>query len=238
MSPMLEPHVPWSVALSMAGPVLRHAVGAALRALGLQVRMVAPAALATTRADVYLVGTRVLAMLQAVPRPTVVVLTGAAVPDACLPALTHTDVAVACGDPTPVSLLRAVLSALSCRGCEVFGAWAEPLPPLLRRAFLTRPAAMRSLCDVASVLGVSRDTARTILRDVDVGGMKFDDVRHLRTWMIAEYWADLARLGIPRKQVEAFLGIANRSDFRRACRRAGLEPPWRTRKPVPMTLSG
>jgi hypothetical protein len=159
----------------------------------------------------------------------VLVLTGASIPDSVVPALTERDVSITRGNLTALELLRAILRALSGAKCGDFGRWARNLPPALRRTFLAAPASVRDLSDIGAILGVSRDTARSVLRDVQIGSSRFGDSRHLRTWMIAEYWTDLVRLGLPRKQVEAFLGITSRSDFRRACRRAGCSPPWQRR---------
>lgn len=60
---------------------------------------------------------------------------------------------------------------------------------------------------------------------VMAGGFKRSE--HLVTALRAAAWIWFARLGAHRPTFERYLGIYDRGNFRRACRRAGIEPPWK-----------
>lgn len=102
----------------------------------------------------------------------------------------------------------------------------EELPdsPFMRavvQAFIDSPAGPLRLRDL---LMRYHATAKRIQFELqDIGFRRLD---HLRTQLRAESWIWLISKGLSRRVVEHFLGLDDRSDFRRACRRASIKVPW------------
>jgi hypothetical protein len=88
-------------------------------------------------------------------------------------------------------------------------------------AFVLHPERLRGLSDVCRVLAVSPDSARALVRRAG-----FRRSEHLFVRLRAESWVWFSREGFRPSVFERYLGIRDRSDFRRACRRAGSELPW------------
>jgi hypothetical protein len=89
-------------------------------------------------------------------------------------------------------------------------------------AFSIHPERLMSLSDLCQVLSVSPDKARIVVRRA---GCRRSE--HLFVRLRVESWVWFSREGFRPSVFERYLGIRDRSDFRRACRRAGLELPWR-----------
>ncbi len=95
------------------------------------------------------------------------------------------------------------------------------LPWRLIEAFVRQPAALQTTIDFARALRISPPRVRQLVR---VGGFKRSE--HLVTALRGAAWIWFARLGVKRSAFERHLGIYDRGNFRRSCRRAGIEPPW------------
>lgn len=95
------------------------------------------------------------------------------------------------------------------------------LPWRLIDAFVRQPAALQTTVDFARALGISGSRVRQL---VLAGGFKRSE--HLVTALRATAWIWFARLGVKRSAFEPYLGIYDRGNFRRSCRRASIEPPW------------
>ncbi len=95
------------------------------------------------------------------------------------------------------------------------------LPWRLIEAFVGRPNALQTTVDFARALEISQARVRQLVR---VSG--FTRSEHLVTALRGAAWIWFARLGVKRSAFERHLGIYDRGNFRRSCKRAGIEPPW------------
>ena len=95
--------------------------------------------------------------------------------------------------------------------------------PILR-AFLASPRTLHIKKDLCRAIGLSAGGLRSAVRE---GG--FHRFEEMLTWLRSETWIWLVSAGVDRKLAEAYLGIADRSNFRRACKRASIEVPWQRR---------
>jgi hypothetical protein len=100
-------------------------------------------------------------------------------------------------------------------------AFGSRLPAQLVRAFLQDPARFTRLSDFVAVLP-SRKRARSLLGDVGLGRAE-----HLATRMRCSLWRWLRQCGLRDRTIAEFLGVRDRANFRRACRRAKVGVPWR-----------
>jgi hypothetical protein len=91
----------------------------------------------------------------------------------------------------------------------------------LVRAFLEEPASRRPLELLTGNTGLTPRAVRQALRD-----LHFERSQYLFTWLRAESWVWLVSRGFDPHAVEPFLGIHDRSNFRRSCRRASVKTPW------------
>ena len=130
-------------------------------------------------------------------------------------------------DLTPERMLR-VLFASEGGSTETLSEYLSTLLPgrpesrPLVTLFASAPAA------TARVEAVARAVRYHKRRVPDlVHALRFERLEHLWTYLRAESLVWLTHQGIRRKPVERFLGIFDRSNFRRACRRAGVPVPWR-----------
>lgn len=194
----------------------------------------APAGAAALPGAVHCMDSGMAAELPGLPGPTVVVLSGARVSDEGLARLRGAPVAVLRLDEiAPGALLAAVLSAGA--GSDLAGL-AEQLRALRRleavqqrlvAAFLGNPPQAQRLADLRRALApLSREGAQGLVR-----ASGFARAEHLFTALRCAAWMLLVRQGLDRRQVEAYLGIADRASFRRACRRAGVPAPHRALRP-------
>lgn len=173
----------------------------------------------------YCLGSRVASELPRFPGPTIVVLYGAQLTDEAVLSLRGRRLCTLHLDGlTPTSLLRAMISARS--GTET-GSIAgqlqrlrrfERVPPDLITAFLEHPAAMTRLRDLRRALGpISRESAQQLVRSSG-----FPRAEHLFTALRCAAWVLIKSDGVNRKEISKYLGICDRTSFRRACRRAGI----------------
>jgi hypothetical protein len=156
--------------------------------------------------------------------PTVVVLTGARVPDSIVRHTLSCRVStVDLPALTPHTLLRAIVSAstghdlndLVQRLCDV--ALFRDVDRVIVTEFLKDPRALTRLTDLRRAGMLSREAAQTMVR-----AWGFRRAEHLFTALRVATWVMLCEMGLQRAQVEAYLGIDNRGSLRRACRRAGV----------------
>ncbi len=183
--------------------------------------------LAGPQGAIYCLGARIAADLPYFRGPTIVVLHGAQLTDKALLRFQGRRLSSLHLDGfTPASLLRAIVSAR-------IGSEPDSLAELLHHlrkfdrvsdallaAFVRDPAGMTRLADLRRALGpLSRESAQKLVRSTG-----FTRAEHLFTALRWAAWALLRREGLHRKEVEQYLGIADRTSFRRACRRAGVPP--------------
>lgn len=94
------------------------------------------------------------------------------------------------------------------------------------------PSRALTLHDMASGLTATLGAAARELRELG-----FDRDEHLLAYVRAESWCWLVGLGVSRRVVEALVGIPDRSNFRRACRRAGVRVPQHRKSSRPLTAT-
>jgi hypothetical protein len=154
--------------------------------------------------------------------PTVIVTRGASVSDEILVSLSQRRAVILMYvDLTPLTLLAAVLGAYFGIALQDAPASRLGLPPRLLRAFLAAPRSVHRLADLARGAGLPVGGLRALGRGL--GLFRFE---RLLTTLRAETWKWLVSAGVDRRLVEDYLGITDRSNFRRACRRAGIALPW------------
>jgi hypothetical protein len=89
------------------------------------------------------------------------------------------------------------------------------------RLFVEDPSRVIRIRELCLALGIQNATASRV-----VAKLGFYRAEHLITFLRAEAWAWFVSRGLNRRIVEEFLGITDRSNFRRACQRAHIHPPW------------
>jgi hypothetical protein len=94
----------------------------------------------------------------------------------------------------------------------------ERVPQAVITAFLEDPAGSRRIQDLRrSLAPLSRESAQALVRSAG-----FPRAEHLFTALRSAAWILLMREGVNRKRIEQYLGIVDRTSFRRACKRAGV----------------
>ena len=127
----------------------------------------------------------------------------------------------------PKKMCRAIIRCVATNGVGGLAAHLNShdafagVPRRILSAFVLHPERLRSLSDVCRVLAVSPDSARALVRRAG-----YRRSEHLFVRLRVESWVWFFREGFRPSVFESYLGIRDRSDFRRACRRAGLELPW------------
>jgi hypothetical protein len=101
----------------------------------------------------------------------------------------------------------------------------DGLPPRVLRAFLAGPRRARTIGDLCCAVGTSAGQLRAVVKRCGFGRYE-----GLLTWLRLETWKWLVSAGVDRTLAEAYLGILDRSNFRRACKRAGLATPWTNKR--------
>lgn len=155
--------------------------------------------------------------------PMVIVTRGIPVSDDVWGALIQRrPVIIKLADLEPVRLLEGLC-------CARFGIDAANPPPKLRQV---PPGVLRAVLagartsNTASALARSARISVRELRRIE-RQLGLHRVEGLVTVIRAEMWKWLISAGVNRDVVEAYLGIVDRSNFRRACERAGIPIPWR-----------
>jgi len=183
---------------------------------------------------VYCLDSRMAAELPRLPGPTIVVLSGAWISDETVAKLRGGNLRpLRLADITPATLLRAVVAATAQSDVETVVGRLQRLGRLrqvraaLINAFLEEPGHMNRLTDLRRALApLSRESAQAVVRAAG-----FERAEHLFTALRCAAWALLTAEGVDRRQVEDYLGIADRASFRRACRRAGVPTLHRGLRP-------
>ena len=70
-------------------------------------------------------------------------------------------------------------------------------------------------------MGMSVGSLRQLYPELAV-----DRWAHLQARLRAEAWIHLFEWGVPWRVLDRYMGIVDRSNFRKSCRAAGIEPPW------------
>lgn len=221
-------HAPVKAVVAAEDPQVVRRVAAGLDALSLPYRISEPRASALAggpRGTVYFLGSGVASDLPAIPGPTIVVLYGARLSDEAVLRLRDRHLCtLLLSRLTPASLLGAVISARSSAEVDSLAEQLQrlgkfdhvPLP--LITSFLRDPGGMTRLTDLRRGLTpLSREAAQRLVRSTG-----FSRAEHLFTALRCAAWALLRREGLNRKEIEQYLGIGDRTSFRRACRRAGV----------------
>lgn len=224
--------VRWHVVVATGDPNTSRRLGETLQALDVSYEIVSPERLAWDgiTPTVFCISSAALDRLPGILRPAVVICGGntITVPDRFLRVVAEGGVAtVTLDELDPVSLLQALLIA-----CERYGLLdlisylpsrnrLGVLPLSLLHTFSLSPAKLNRLEHVCRALNVSKRAARRLVAE-----WGFRRAEHVFTLLRAETWIWFARLGVTRKVFEPYLGITNRWNFRRACGRAGIRPPW------------
>jgi hypothetical protein len=216
--------------VAVEDPLIVRRVVAGLEALSRPYSILEPCPAVVSagpRGAVYCLGSRVASDLPGFPGPTVVILSGAPLTDEAVNKLHGRHMCTLHMDAlTPTSLLQAMISARS--GSELDSLAARlgrmgklhlvPLPLIM--AFLQSPAGMLRLNHLRRVLApLSREKAQRMVQSAG-----FPRAEHMFTALRCAAWVLLKRDGVNRGEVERYLGITDRTSFRRACRRAGIPP--------------
>jgi hypothetical protein len=201
---------------------VRRRVAVALADLGVRhwLATVDDAAGATLGASVAVVDVGARSVLRSFPGPAIVL---ADRPDDPSGHGRLTDPVLRVADLQPVELLRLMATSVFAAANAGRSVIPGGLPVWLVSAYLAQP---RRLSDFRSWLLTSGGSARAARRLVkEVGYARFD----LLTGRVrAEVAGWLSACGVRRTVAFAYLGIADPSNFRRSCLRAGVRPPvWR-----------
>ncbi len=230
------------ILVCVADPGLESRVKSELRRLGLEFRVAAsPPAFPDRPRDrrFWLVDSDWLARVPAANIQNIVLVAGEqGIPVRALPYM-------ACGNLVSVpsrnldssALVEAVrkLASPGARGLMPHIMSVPELAMIPRRVlevFVHKPAGVQTTVDFAKALAVSRGKVRDT-----VHACEFERTEYLVTALRAESWIWFARAGVSRKRFEPYLGIYDRTDFRRACRRAGIEVPWNRWDPPSLCAS-
>lgn len=177
---------------------------------------------------VYCVGSRLADRLMEIPEPALVVSVGAAVQDHLLVALSgKRAVAIRLSDLNAASLLQLLIRLTTAVDVYGLAGYLQSvqrfgqLPKKFLQAFVFDPTRMRALDDIAHAARGTRRDARAI-----VTAGESDQPEHLFVALKSESYSWLTAQGFARSAIEGYLGIGDRSTFRRACRRAGVAVPW------------
>lgn len=155
--------------------------------------------------------------------PTVIVTRGVRVSDEAWAELSRRrPVVIRHVDLTPATLLQGLLRARFGIDFSHVPAPLSRMPPALLQVFLHSPRAARTIGEFSCASGFTPDALRAV--EKDLGCRRFEA---LVTRLRADVYKWLVRAGVDRTVVEGYLGIEDRSNFRRACRRARITPPWR-----------
>lgn len=216
-------HHPLRTVVATVDPSVGRVIGAALGQLRIpgEAAPVAELKGRAGRAGVACVDSGAFATVGPLPCPTVIVTKGAPVPDDVWPALLDAaPVAIRLADLQPSSLLAAILRAKAHVALDDLPPALARIPRPMVEAFLADPASLRTVGDAGSAMGMSSRSVRATVRAAG-----FPRFERCLVWLRVETWRWLAG-HVDRPTLEACLGVTDRSDFRRACRRAGVPVPW------------
>ena len=165
--------------------------------------------------------------------PAIVINTGEFVSDRVVQAVATRGIcAIAFEDLSSQALLHAIVRSTLGVGLEALETHVLSVPQFahipveLLAAFLETPRRFHRLSDISGALTISDSSARTVVKNAG-----FERAEHLLAALRATAWSWFAKERVDRQAFEDYLGISNRATFRRACFRAGIEPPWRQTAP-------
>ncbi len=220
----------WNIAVSVIDGCATRPLNTALRGIGIPFREVPTHLLGDPAqpATVACVCSRTFATTQPAV-PTVTVCCGASLSDRVWLRIEGSGaICIDVADLRPDALLAAMVRARVSGVPSSLSGLFDGIPAKLVRAFLWAPGRMHTLAEIAGSLRLPPAGSQQLIRDAGFGR-----VQHCTTWMTAETWIWLMTVGAAREVVEEYLGIVDRSDFRRACRRAGIPVPWSGGRPPP-----
>jgi hypothetical protein len=211
-------------------PLVVRRVVSGLEALSSPYQVLEPSAAVVSAAPggaVYCLDARVASDLPDFRGPTVVILSGARLSDEAVLRLQGRRMCTLRLDAlNPTSLLGAMVSARSVSEASSLVAQLARMERLrkvplgLITAFLRAPAEMLRLNHLRRALApMSREGAQRMVRSAG-----FPRAEHLFTALRCAAWVLLKHDGMNRREIERYLGIGDRTSFRRACRRAGVPP--------------
>ena len=215
----------WSAVVAAGDPPLQDRLAAMLRVVGARpTTIVPPGELAVFRKarDVTCVCARVFASFRP-PSPVVVLVPG--------PVTLGTDhhpppdrpVWLSTAGLDPVHLLGSIVRATLSAETDTLAGVFPGVSPMLVRAFLCAPQNVHTISRMSRALGVSPRRVRAAVQAA--GSLRME---HLVARLSCQAWEYLTSRGATRWVAEAYLGIDDRSNFRRACNRAGTLVPWRS----------
>ncbi len=201
-----------------------------LKDVRLRYRVVAPGELSQVRERdvIYCLGSRLASQLPALPGPTVILVSGAAIVDADMVRVAAQGaVFLRLDDVSGPTVLRAAISAALGTDIDsvsrVLASRDEfsRLAPQIIEQFLRDPQRMQRRRDLQRAFpSLSRERAQAV-----VHASGFDRAEHLFTALRLATWGLLIDRGLDRGHVEHYLGISDRTTFRRSCYRAGVPTP-------------
>lgn len=216
------------VSVHVSNRAIEQRVCRALAAL--DVRYLSHAELA---GDVTILDTSAAQSLAVLPERPIVVCTGSHVVDLVLAKVNSKGGhLIAASELRPDRLLGVLFTgARSREGVDLSDYLVGRLEGLphasdLVTVFLQAPARNLSLPAVATQLGWSRRRVRAVVAELEWWRVQGSRTEYLWTFLRVEAWIWFTQRGIPRRHVERFLGIVDRTNFRRACRRACVGVPW------------
>jgi hypothetical protein len=214
--------------VAVEDPLIVRRVAAGLEALSCPYSICEPCVSALSAGPggaVYYLGSRVASDLPRFPGPTIVILSGARLTDEAVLKLQGRRMSTLHVDGlTPTSLLRAMVCARCDSEIENIARQLgrmgklERVPQAVITAFLEDPTGSMRIHDLRRALApLSRESAQALVRAAG-----FPRAEHLFTALRCAAWLLLMREGVNRKTIEQYLGIIDRTSFRRACKRAGV----------------
>lgn len=179
----------------------------------------------TPRDAIYCIDSQSAAALPRLPGPTLIILSGAHIPDEafatiCAQRWNVLRLAELC----PHRLLNGLISTFVQTDVDEFVPKLrelqrfEQVPTEVITTFIRNAADMTRLQDLRRHFApLSRCAAQELIRSSG-----FDRAEHLFTALRCALWVLLCECGVHRKLTEEYLGIIDLGGFRRACRRADV----------------
>jgi hypothetical protein len=178
--------------------------------------------------SLFLLDARVAAGMSACPARTIVVFADRVCPLSVLQLVAAGQVIpLRCEGLDQERMCRAIIRCVATNGVRGLAAHlsSQPVfasvPKRVVSAFALHPVRPRGLADLCHVLAVSPAVGRQVVHRAG-----FARAEHLFAALRYESWRWFAGHGFERSMFERYLGIGDRSHFRRACQRAGLPAPW------------
>lgn len=177
------------------------------------------------RDAIYCIDSQSAATLPRLPGPTLIILSGAHIPDEAFATICAQRWGVLrLAELCPHRLLNGLISTFVQTDVDEFVPKLrelqrfEQVPAEVITTFIRNAADMTRLQDLRRHLApLSRCAAQDLIRSSG-----FDRAEHLFTALRCALWILLCECGVHRKLTEEYLGIIDLGGFRRACRRADV----------------